>query len=312
MKPRLKLLGLSAVLTLAVLLVLLSTPALAAPSRDSDPRIQNPQSAIQNQTIGGDILLSVHPYDDFNPAVAYNTPAGEFLVVWRNGSDVVGQRYLATGQPLGELFDVSDTGGTHSYPSVAYSLIGDCYLVVWQDNRNGDYDIYGQLVDAGGALLGSNFYIYTGNGNQERPDVGSDGTNFLVAWHGNYQDDSTEVFGRVVADYGEPGPVIQIATDGGTTRHYPAVAYNAWAGEYLVVFEYGTPSAAIHARRVGTDGSLPGGEYTVISQSVAEFPDLAAGPWGATGGYVAVWDDNRERRRERLRSGGAGRQRRRL
>jgi hypothetical protein len=249
MKPKSMLLGTSIILALLLATLLSTTPTLANPVTDPETdqsAIQNPKSKItilsgakgQNQTIGGDILLSVHPYDDFNPAVAYNTPAGEFLVVWRNGSTIAAQRYLATGQPLGELFYVSDTGGTQSYPSVAYSLIGDCYLVVWEDNRNGNDDIYGQLVDADGTLIGDNLAIYTGNGNQEHPDVDSDGTNFLVAWHGNYQDDSTEVFGRVVADYGEPGPIIQIATAGGTTRRYPAVAFNPWAtpAEYLVVF----------------------------------------------------------------------------
>lgn len=299
MKPKLMLLGISAVLALPALLILLPTSTFAAPTPIL-PALgvaDRPGNGAkgQNQTIGGDTLLSVHPYDDYHPAVAYNTPAGEFLVVWRNGSTVAGQIYSATGQPLGELFRLSDTACTQSFPSVAYSLNGDRYLVVWEDNRNGNDDIYGQLVDAGGTLLGDNFAVYTGNGNQEHPDVDSDGTHFLVAWHGNYQDDSTEVFGRVVADYGEPGPVIQIATDGGTTRRYPAVACNPWATpvEYLVVFEYDQPSAAIHARRVSTDGSLPGGEYTVSSQPLAGFPDLAAGPWGATGGYVAVWDDNR-------------------
>ncbi len=145
MKPKPMLLGMSIILALAAFLLLLPTPALAyRPGSEAKG---------QNQTLGGDILLSVHPYDDFNPAVAYNAPAGEFLVVWRNGSDVVGQRYLADGQPLGELFYLGDTGSTQAYPSVAYSLIGDRYLVVWEDNRNGYYDIYGQLVDAGGITL---------------------------------------------------------------------------------------------------------------------------------------------------------------
>ena len=282
MKLTLALVGMTIVLAL-----LAAGPVLAGGEGD-------PQPEVQNQTIGGDMLLSVHPYDDFNPAVAYNAPAGEYLVVWRNGSDIVGQRYLASGQPLGELFDVSDTGGTHSYPSVAYSLIGDRYLVVWEDNRNGDYDIYGQLVDAGGTLIGNNFYVYAGNGNQQRPDVDSDGENFLVVWHGQIVDDSADVAGRTVSSGGSLGTVLYIAADGGTTRHYPAVAYNAWAGEYLVVFEYGTPSSAIHARRVSAAGGLPGAEYTVSAQPVAEFPDLAAGPWGATGGYVVAWDDTRD------------------
>ena len=277
---------LAVVVGLAVALML-PAAVLADPS-------QNPESKIENQAVGGDMLLSVHPYDDFDPAVAYNAPAGEYLVVWRNGSTIIAQRYRSTGQPLGELFPLGDAGGTQAHPSVAYSLIGDRYLVVWEDNRSGYYDIYGQLVDAGGTLIGSNFYVYAGDGNQQRPDVDSDGEDFLVVWHGQIVDDSVDVAGRTVSSGGSLGVVQDIAADGGTTRRNPAVAYNAWAGEYLVVVEYGDPSSSIRARRVGVDGGLPGAEYTVSSQVLAELPDLAAGPWGLTGGYVVAWDDSRD------------------
>lgn len=297
MKPKSLLVGLTIVLALAVFLLLLPTSPCAAGMQDPGPGIQNPESKIQNQTVGSDILLSAHTYDDFDPAIAYNAPAGEFLAVWRNGSRIVGQRYLASGQPLGEMFYVGEAAATQAYPSVAYSLNGDRYLVAWEDNRNGDYDIYGQLVDAGGTLIDDNSSIYVGDGNQQRPDVASDGTGFLVVWHGNYWDDSTEVMGRLIDSSGSAGTLISIATDGGASRRYPAVAYNPWApsGEYLVVFEYGDgASAVIRARRVSAAGGLPGAEYAVSSQPMAEQPDLAAGPWGATGGYVVVWDDNHD------------------
>ena len=176
---------LAVVVGLAVALML-PAAVLADPS-------QNPKSKIENQAVGGDMLLSVHPYDDFDPAVAYNAPAGEYLAVWRNGSTIVAQRYRSTGQPLGELFPLGDAGGTQAHPSVAYSLIGDRYLVVWEDNRSGYFDIYGQMVDAGGTLIGSNFYIYADDGNQQRPDVDSDGEDFLVVWHGQIVDDSVDV-----------------------------------------------------------------------------------------------------------------------
>ncbi len=263
------------------------------PLQGGESKIQNPKSKIENQAVGGDLLLSANEASDRDPAVAYNAPDGELLAVWQSGGRIVGQRYQAGGQPLGELFAVSDGGGSEGEPAVAFSLNGDCYLVTWEDNRNGNYDIYGQLVDADGALIDDNFSIYVGDGNQENPDVDSDGTGFLVAWHGNYWDDSTEVCGRLIGSDGAPGTVILIAADGGTTRRYPAVAYNAWAGEYLVVFEYGQAPEAIHARRVSAAGGLPDAEYTVVSQPLTYFPDLAAGPWDLTGGYVVVWDDLR-------------------
>ncbi len=245
---------------------------------------------------GGDLLLSTLDRQDQFAAVAYNSNAGEFLVVWSNGGTIYGQGYDLQGSPLGENFVISSGGPFAFYPAVAYSLSADRYLVVWQDWRNHtDDDIYGQLVDADRTLLGDNLAIYLGAGNQQLPDVDFDGSYFLVVWEGNYQDDSEEVCGRFVEPDGTVHmAVLPIATEGGTSRQEPAVAYSADANEYLVVFRYdGGASTEIHARRVEVNGNLPGSEYTVADQPYTYGPDLAATPWGATGGYVAVWHDYR-------------------
>jgi hypothetical protein len=245
----------------------------------------------------GDLLLSVKSGDDFTPAIAYN-PAGQFLVVWRSGSQIYGQRYDEQGVPVADVLAIGDggAGGTQDHPAVAYSLTADRYLVAWEDSRNGDDDIYGQLVDADGTPLGTNFIIYLGNGNQEYPDVASDGTDFLVVWQGNWVDDSVDVCGSKVFSTGVVVAAIGLGSDGGTSRERPAVAFNPSAGplEYLVVFQYGDPyGGAIHARRVRTNFTTPGAEYTIVEQSMAQEPDLAATPWGATGAYVVVWSDFR-------------------
>jgi hypothetical protein len=115
----------------------------------------------------------------FEPAVAYNPTANEYLVVWV-GNDSVGglvaaelevfvQRIDAvTGLPLGandrRISDMGGIGAPHfeAYsPSVAYNPQAREYLVVWQGEddplaANG-FEIYGQrLAGATAAEVGAN------------------------------------------------------------------------------------------------------------------------------------------------------------
>ena len=69
-------------------------------------------------------------------------------------------------------------------PRVAYNSTDNTYLVVWEDNRSGTYQIYGQRVDADGSLLGSNFNLHASSYDCRYPDVAYSSTSniWLVVW----------------------------------------------------------------------------------------------------------------------------------
>jgi hypothetical protein len=82
------------------------------------------------------------------------------VVTWEAGgssSSVVGQRYDASGQPVGAQLDYALFSGVQGNAQVA--LTGDGrVLIAWtsQDSQDGDADgIFAQRYDAQGALLGS-------------------------------------------------------------------------------------------------------------------------------------------------------------
>ncbi len=106
-------------------------------------------------------------YDAANPAVAYNSQANEYLVVWEGDDntaplvndefEVFGQRLSAAGGGLGDndfrLSSMGPNGNTAysaSYPKVAYSSVSRAYLVVWEGDDNilplvdGENEIFGQ------------------------------------------------------------------------------------------------------------------------------------------------------------------------
>jgi len=110
--------------------------------------------------------------DQGQPVVAYDSTTNKYLTVWSNTrgdgfTDIYGA--LSTGSGSGTATTIA-TGnsfviataatGNRNQPKVAFDNKTNKYLVVWTDSRSGSYSqIYGQFVQANGALSGSNFPI---------------------------------------------------------------------------------------------------------------------------------------------------------
>lgn len=155
-------------------------------------------------------------YDAYSPAVAYNSAANEYFVVWHgddntgllvDGEDeIFGQRIEAdTGAEIGADLRLSDMGpnGDPSYDArssaVAYNGVANEYLVVWHgdDNTapllNGEFEIFAQRVSALGVEIGGETRVSAmgpdGHTAYEgvMPDLAYNPTSneYLVVWHGD-------------------------------------------------------------------------------------------------------------------------------
>ncbi len=220
-------------------------------------------------------------YDATMPAVAYNDTDNQYLVVWEGDDNVDGPASGefeirahridgVTGQRLGaDDFRVSSMGpdGDPSYdahhPSVAYNKTDNQYLVVWHgdDDTNGladeEFEIYGQLLDAMGAAIGTAFRISamgpdgdpTFFARRSRVAYNLFGNEYLVVWDGI--DDSgtlvageSEIFGQFIDASGQEiglddFRISDMGPDGNPSydAFTPSVAYSDLANEYLVVWE---------------------------------------------------------------------------
>jgi hypothetical protein len=158
------------------------------------------------------------------PSVA-SDPAGNFVVVWlsyeQDGSDfgVFGQRYAATGAPLGPEFRVNThTTDSQAVAAVASDPAGN-FVVVWRsyDQPGGAYgDVFGQRYTSAGAPAGPEFLVntYTTSA-QIAQGVASDASgNFVVVWISFEQDGSySGVYGQRYASSGDPlGPEFRANT----------------------------------------------------------------------------------------------------
>ncbi|KAB8142250.1 isopeptide-forming domain-containing fimbrial protein [Chloroflexia bacterium SDU3-3] len=173
-----------------------------------DPQIGTDDVRLSTMGTDGDVNTQA-----LAPAIAYNSTAKEYLVVWSGdptdtGSDeqlqIWGQRVDAvSGAPIGGDFLIGYNGTLDDVnydardPSVAYNPATNQYLVVWSGTRifwsafgTQEPEIYGQLVSANGTLSGS------------------------------------------MTRYSQ----MDDAAQDGTDARYPDVAYNSISGEYLIAW----------------------------------------------------------------------------
>ncbi|MCB0153511.1 MAG: hypothetical protein KDF65_01850, partial [Anaerolineae bacterium] len=277
-----------------------------APLVDNELEIFGQRVSATGSQIGLDFRLSdMGPngnssYGAADPAVAFNSTANEYLVVWMgddnsgslvdNEIEIFGQRLNAIGSELGGDFRISNMGpdGDITYdaasPAVAYNSAANQYLVVWHgDDDSGslvdnELEVFGQRLDAGGGELGNQIRLSDmgpdGDGNFDAffpPAVAYSGaTNqYLVVWMGddneNYLvNDKFEIFGqRVNAENGtEIGGDTRLSFMGQDVLAYPAflpdVAYNSTDNEYLVVW----------AGKDNTPPLFQEGEFEIYAQRV--------------------------------------------
>ena len=179
-------------------------------------------------------------------------PAGNFVVVWSsqyfgsNGYDVIGQRYLASGEPLGPQFRVNTyTPGDQADPAVATDPFGT-FVVAWSSESSGsppEPGLFGQRFASTGAPLGPEFRINTDpTGTQDQPAIAFDGGgNFVIAWHAP-SFGTGDVFGQRYSSLGEPsGTEFRVNTSTTGWQRDPSVASTP-NGTFLVTWDSGPPN----------------------------------------------------------------------
>jgi hypothetical protein len=119
------------------------------------------------------------------PAAA--SDGGGFLVVWsdwRNGDrDIYGARITGAGAVLDTAgIEICTSPGAQDYPTVDFD--GTDFLVVWEDGRYGERDLYGARVTAQGTTLDT-FVVTLQPGYQVNPVLASGGgSKMLLAYSG--------------------------------------------------------------------------------------------------------------------------------
>lgn len=225
------------------------------------------------------------------PAIAYSPGADLYLVVWRDADDYIQGVYVdVDGSIPAEAFIIYDVD-INSQPDVANNPNDGTFTVVWLYENGEKYSInafkvqeQGTVVEVAGeeVALAHPAIAISGNGTQ------------LVVWE---MEDTTyalfDIKGQRLNSSGSLlGTVLTIANDANHDETTPAVAWNGSASNFLVtwrdtVSNMGDTDYAIEARRVGTDGSLPGS--IVILHSAGGTADADPDVTVSGGKWFVAW-----------------------
>ena len=249
----------------------------------------------------------------------------DYLVIWQEGmphedATIRAQYVSSDGTLIGNNFSIRPDalGPDHAqvYPDIVFD--GTNYLVIWDDNRTGSRNVYGQFIDPDGNLVGDDFLISDNIGaDQYLVRVAYNGMQFLAIW-GDGRDDPNNngIYGQLFDTSGNLiGDNIPIApSSGGIEKSWPDIGTNgsefliAWrqddyrndeirdiTGEedaiYNAVGE--EPSRLwydVYGRRVASDGSLLTDEFVICDAMYhQQDPSIAS----IDSDYLATWQDSR-------------------
>jgi hypothetical protein len=193
--------------------------------------------------------------------------------------------------PVSEQVVSGPAPSFQQFPALDYD--GTNYLIVWQDYRSGEPDIYGARVTPTGTVLdGAGIAISTAPGGQIQPSLAFDGTNYLVTWS-DARTGPANVYGARVSTAGTVLDPVGIAiSTGPLARSSPAVAFDGT--NYLVVWEDRRANGLtsdVYGSRVSSAGAVldPAGIPISTAADDQTQPEVA---FDGTN-YLVAWEDSR-------------------
>ncbi len=173
------------------------------------------------------------------------------------------------------------------YPSVAVS--GDSIHVVWEDNRDGNYEIYYKRSLDNGGTWGSDTRLTNQDDYSSCSSVAVSGANIHVVWYDN-RDGNDEIYYKCSLDNG-----VTWGSDTRLTNHGDASMYSSVAvsGDYIHVVwrDYRDGNFEIYYKRSLDNGGTWGSDTRLTNQDDgSSYPSVAV-----SGDYIhVVWEDYRD------------------
>jgi len=174
-------------------------------------------------------------------------------------------------------------------------------IVIWQDERNGNSDIYAQRIDSNGELQWSeDIPICSAENLQSVLQILSDGLGcFIIVW----QDDrngvgNRDIYAQKIDAYGK----IKWAKDGVVIcsapydQDSPQIISDGLGGAIITWADYrggGWPNGDIYAQRINKDGNVlweVNGSTICSAEGNQYSPTIAS---DGCGGAIVVWEDHR-------------------
>ncbi len=199
-----------------------------------------------------DLPLATATQSENRPAIAYNSLANEYLVVYErsasaSNTDIYGQRVSVTGALVGSVITIANSGNNERRPRLAYNPSSNNYLVVWEYDASGttgtNFDLRVRTVNSTGSSLGSPVTVASSTRQDQAPEIvfGTTNQQYLVTYETDGNGDGKTDLGVLrLESTGALRDAIYIAIKPGLVYVHltnPHLAYNSNLNEFMMVFE---------------------------------------------------------------------------
>ena len=236
-----------------------------------------------------------------HPSVEFDTYKN-FVIAWQDNrndnGDIYAQRYDQDGVALGENFRVNDDADNmHQYqPNIAVNASGN-FVITWQDDREDYGDIFAQLYDYQGLLVGTNFKVNDDVGffYQENPAVAlNNQRKSMIVWT-DYRNNQGNIFAQMFDNLGQPvGSNFKVNDDTGDNHQdYPAITTDGWDHYVVTWMDSRNGNPDIFAQMYDVNGNPIGQNFKVntdVGDTQQYTPDI---DFYASTSFVIAWVDER-------------------
>ena len=243
------------------------------------------------------------PSSSYNyiPITMVQDGAGGAIIAWRDGhipEGIYAQRVNGNGAILWNAAGVAVCTAAYyqQNPQMAPDGSGGAYIV-WQDERNGNVDIYAQRLDASGNALwtADGEAICVATGSQEKPQIDADAFGAYIAWKDN-RSGNYDIYVQRIA----PGGTVSWTANGvavctaANTQELPDIIPTGYGGTILAWQDYrGGSSPAVYMHHINAAGTP---QWTANGIAVTSLggdkmhPQIVSD--GTTAGSVVVWEQS--------------------
>jgi len=219
------------------------------------------------------------------------------LVVWETaGGGVSGRLLNNAGKPLGGVIAIAGAGAS----GAAVASSRNQALVTWSAADGNDTGIFGQILDAAGAPVGSSFRVNSGTGDRQHRSAvtaGPDG-GFMVVWQSRSRPTAVaeeHIFGQLVGAAGNLiGAQFQIdaGAESGVAQMAPAIAPSL-GGRFLVTWLAWPNNAAgleIAGREIDVTGQVTSDLFWLTEQRIERNYRKTSLATDGAGHFLMPWE----------------------
>jgi len=259
---------------------------------------QTPEIIVDDLLVNDRIGKSIS--DQNSSASVYNIN-GDYLIAWSDNRDNNYDIYAALFNKDGTIkdinFQINDDISTsiQRNPTVA-ALANGNFIICWEDNRNGNNDIYAQIITAIGESISSNFKVNDDSNysNQFSPKVSSDSiSNFIIVWQDYRNGDSDIYMQKFSSEAIRIGDNIKVNDNTRLTeREKPSIAV-AKNGETVICWEenINTVDIDIYFQLFNSNGEAVGLNRKIENDYGTKWQYNPSVSYLSDGTFVIAWDN---------------------